>query len=99
MGFNLLVDKVIRYWLTISIDDHGETSINGLGRTVANLLAILYADDTLLAATDPLWLQQALDLLVHLFRCMGLDTNMEKTKLLLCNCGYIPTSISDRAYH
>ena len=29
---------------------------------------------------------------------MGLETNTDKTKLMLCECGYIPTKLSDQAY-
>ena len=67
MSFNILADKVIRYWLSITIDDDGNTTRDGLGRTVRDMLALLYADDTLIAATNSQWLQQALDLLVQLF--------------------------------
>ena len=98
MGFNILANKVLRYWLSITIDNDGACTITGLGHTVTDLLALLYADDTLIAATDPKWLQQAIDLLVHLFCHMCLDTNIEKTKLMLCDCGYIPTHLSDQAY-
>ena len=98
MSFNILADKVVRYWLSITIDDNGAATMDGLGRTVSDMLALLYADDTLIAATDPQWLQQALNLLVQLFCRMGLDTNVAKTKLMLCDCGFIPTAISNRAY-
>ena len=54
MGFNLLADKVIQYCLSITINNDGTTTIRGLGRTVADMLALLYyADDTLIAATSP----------------------------------------------
>ena len=31
MGFNLLADKVIHYWLSITINHNGNTAISGLG--------------------------------------------------------------------
>ena len=68
MSFNILADKVIRYWLSLTVDDNGDATILGLGQTVANWLAVLFADDTLVASMNPHWLQQALDLLVQLFQ-------------------------------
>jgi Reverse transcriptase (RNA-dependent DNA polymerase) len=82
--FNILMDNVIRYWLQLVIEDEGEASTTGLGLTVAERLALFYADDGLIASTNTQWLQQALDALVTLFRRIGLETNVAKTKMMTC---------------
>jgi Reverse transcriptase (RNA-dependent DNA polymerase) len=82
--FNILMDNAIRYWLTIVVNDDGTASTTGMGRTIADHLALFYADNGLIAATDLPWLQQAMDILVSLLRQMGLETNITKTKMMTC---------------
>jgi hypothetical protein len=50
--FNMMEDKVLRYWLQLVIDDDGSMRDHGFGATVDAKLAIFYADDGLLSSAD-----------------------------------------------
>lgn len=98
MLFNMEEDKVIRHWLSLALPADNTASDNGLGSTVKEKLVAFYADDGLLSATDSDWLQRALDILIGLFRRVGLSTNVSKSKMMACYPGYYPTKLSDKAY-
>lgn len=87
----------MRHWLTLVVDDSSAASV-GLGETAAEKLALFCADDGLLSAVDPDWLQPALDILIGLFRRIGLATNTSKTKLMTCHPATIQTTVSNLAY-
>ena len=46
--------------------------------------AVFYADDGMVGATDPKWLQGAFSALVALFDRVGLQTNVDKTVSMAC---------------
>jgi hypothetical protein len=54
---------------------------------VATFFAILYVDDAYLALRDLEFPQQLLDILVCLFACVGLETNVQKTQTMTCTLG------------
>lgn len=81
--FNIVVDAIICYWLSI-VGDKMTEGIDGVGHSVAERLAAFYADDGLLAARSPEWLQSGFSWLVELFKRVGLMTNSEKTKAMTC---------------
>jgi hypothetical protein len=56
--FNIVVDAVIRYWLTLVLDDGSE--YDGFGRTVREQLVLFYVNDGLIAARNHEWLQMAM---------------------------------------
>jgi len=64
--FNIVVDSVVRYWMTIMVGDGGASAITRF--TVKELLLLFYADDGMIASRDPAWLQEALTARVALFR-------------------------------
>lgn len=80
------------------IEDPQESSANGLGKTVKELMAMFYADDGFTSSIDNKWLQVSLQVLVDLFKCIGLDTNVAKTKTMTCLPPTVITHISTRAY-
>jgi len=63
------------------------------------LMAIFYADDTLIASRDPELLQEAVDVIVGLFKYVGLRTNTKKTKVMTCLPGKIRTRHSDEVHN
>jgi hypothetical protein len=80
--FNILVDCVIRHWLSLVIDD-ARVIVDGMGLTVKDRLGLSYADDCILSSTNRVWLQiMALDVLLSLFRRLGLQCNAAKTKTM-----------------
>ena len=46
-------------------------------------------EDGRIAGRDHEWVQNALTVTVAMFRRMGLETNLEKTKLMVCTPGFI----------
>ena len=49
----------------------------------------LYTDDGRIAGRDYDWFQDFLTVMVAMFRRMGSDANLEKTKLMLCTPSFI----------
>jgi Reverse transcriptase (RNA-dependent DNA polymerase) len=94
--FNIVIDAVVRYWLSLVLD--GAESDDGVGRSVAEQLALFYADDGLIAARNSEWLQAAINCLTELFARVGLRMNTSKTKVMTCTTGYISTRVSSPAY-
>lgn len=94
--FNIVTDVVVWHWLSVVSDnpDH----VHGLGPDIKDKAALFYADDGLLGSTDPDWLQQAFDVLVDLFERVGLRTNTDKTKVMICMPGHIRDRVSAAAY-
>ena len=63
--FNVVVDAVVRHWLYLATQEavrRGER-----GRERRHQAALFYADDGMIASTDPRWLQWAFTILVGLF--------------------------------
>ena len=94
--FNIVVDAVVRYWLsmvsTAAIANHG------LGIEVCNKLALFYADDGLVASRDPRWLQPAFEQLMTIFARVGPEANTTITKAMICVPGHIGVHLPTAAY-
>ena len=63
--FNVVVDAVVRHWLLLATQEaerRGER-----GRERRHQAALFYADDGMVALSDPCWLQWAFPILVGLF--------------------------------
>ena len=74
--FNVVVDAVVRHWVTIAVTEAEKRRERGMeGRHQA---ALFYADDGMLTSSDPQWLQWAFTQLVGLFDRVGLNTNTGK---------------------
>ena len=74
--FNVVVDAVVRHWLQLATQEaerRGER-----GREGRHQAALFYADDGMIASSDPRWLQWAFTVLVVLFDRVGLKTNQRK---------------------
>ena len=50
---------------------------------------VFCVDDDWIAGKDKIWVQDALTVTVPMFRRLGLETNLEKTKTLVFTPGYI----------
>ena len=80
--FNVVVDAVVRHWLLLATQEaerRGER-----GRERRHQAALFYADDGMIASTDPRWLQWDFTILVGLFDRVGLKTNQRKTVSMAC---------------
>ena len=71
--FNVVVDAVVRHWVTLAVTESETRGVRGReGRPQA---ALFYADDGMIASSNPQWLQWAFTQLVGLFDRVGLNTN------------------------
>ena len=94
--FNVVVDAIIRHWVTVVTPT--EAGMGGLGLTTIDLEAYLYSDNGLMASTQPERLQRAFDVLNGLFDQVILRTNTAKTVGMVCQLCHIPGGISEEAY-
>ena len=80
--FNVVVDAVVCHWVTLAVDEsetRGERGRKGRHQT-----ALFYADNGMVASSDPCWLQWAFATLVELFDRVGLKKNVRKTVSMTC---------------
>jgi hypothetical protein len=94
--FNIVVDAVVRCWLSQVCG--ADAALSGLGYEVKNKCVLFYADDGLLAGRKKEWVQDGFDVLIGLFERVGLRTNTGKTKAMICMPGHISGRQSDEAY-
>ena len=72
--FNIIVNAVVCEWLRLmreTLDDSG----GYLSTQIEALFTIFYVDDGYIASRDAEFLQEALDILVDMFKRVGLATN------------------------
>ncbi len=65
---------------------------------MAMFFAIFYIDDTYLASQDAGFLQHALNILVDLFKRVGLQMNTSKTQSMICTPGQIWMQLPTESY-
>ena len=92
----MVVDAVICHWVTVVTPT--EAGTGGLGLTIIKLTAYLYADDDLVASTQPERLQRSFDFLTNLFDRFGMRTNKMKTVGMVCQPCPTPGGMSEVAY-
>ena len=90
--FNVVVDAVVRHWVTMALakaEKRGERGNEGRHQA-----ALFYADDGMVASSDPRWLQWVFDTLVSLFERLGLRTNVSKTvSMVFRPCQAAPSGV------
>ena len=59
---------------------------------------VIYADDGRIAGRYHEWFQDELTVKVVMLRRMGLDTNLKKTKAMVCTPGFIWGKYGNTAY-
>ncbi len=97
--FTILVDAVAREWVQqLWEESELELEEKVITKLMAAFFVIFYIDDAYLASRDPEFLQQALNILVDLFACVGLKTNMRKTQTMICTLGRISTQLPTASY-
>jgi hypothetical protein len=94
--FNIVVDAVVRYWLSLVCGEN--IAANGFGYEVKEKCVLFYADDGLLSSRKKEWVQESFDVLIGIFERVGLRTNTTKTQAMICTPGYISSRQSDDAY-
>ena len=94
--FNMVVDAVVRNWATLVIvGAEDQSECGNQGRHQASLF---YADDGMVALSDPLWLQVAFNTQIGLFDRVCLQTNVVKTVGMVCRPYLAARNQSGAAY-
>ena len=93
---NVVVDAVVRHWSTIAVTE-AETR-GEWGREGRHKASLFYADDGMLASSDPQWIQWAFSQLVGLFDRVGLKTNSGKMVSMTCRPCNTTGNKSEDAY-
>ncbi len=94
--FNVYVDAVIREWLCWLIN---KEAASGVFSEACREIVAFFVDDRLVRSRDPIWLQSTIDILITLFEGIGLRTNPDKTKVMMCVPGNIRVAHTEAAYH
>ena len=96
MIFNIVVDAVGR--ATLEVVCGPQEARHGMGWEAGESNLTFYADDGRIGGRDHIWVQDALMVSVAMFRRMGLETNLEKKKALVCTPRYIWGKWSEVVY-
>ena len=94
--FNVVVDAVICHWVMVMTPI--EAGMGGLGLTIIDLAAYFYADNGVVASSQPERLQRAFDVLTGLFDWVSLRTNKERTVVVVCQPCHAPGRMLKEAY-
>ena len=94
--FNVVVDEVVRHWVTVMVEGAEERGERGQEGRHHN--ALFYADDGIVASSDPQLLQGVFSTLVSLFDRVGLRTNVGKTVGMVCRPYQAAGTQSEEAY-
>ena len=94
--FNVVVDAVVRHWVTGIIAD---TEARGnLGQEGRHQAVLFYTDDGMVALSEPRWLQGAFNTLVGMFDRVGLRKNIRNTVKMVCHLCQAAGNLSTEAY-
>ena len=87
---------MVRHWLTIAVTEAEKRRERG--REGRHQAALFYADDSMLASSNPQWLHWAFTHLAGLFDRVGLNTNSRKTVSMTCRPCSTTGNRSEEAY-
>ena len=94
--FKVVVDKVAQHRVTRVIPDSESTG--ELGQEGRHKAALFYADNIMVASSDPVWMQGAFTALVGLFDRVVLRTNVGKTVGMVCHPCQAAGNLTMEAY-
>ena len=80
--FNVVVDVVVRNWVTVviaGVEEQGER-----GKESRHQAALLYVDNGMVDSSELRWIQGEFNTLVGLFDRVGLHTNVWNTVSMVC---------------
>ena len=93
---NVVVDAVVRHWVQGVVE---EAEAQGeLGQEGRHQAELFYADDGMVASSDPAWIQGAFNALVGLFDRVVLQKNVRKTVRMVCHPFQAAGNITKAAY-
>ena len=85
--FNIVVDAVVR---EVRLEVFGpHEAHHGFGWAVVEHNIVFYADDVRISGCKSIWVQTTLTAVVSIFDRVGLQTNLGKTRSMVCTLGLI----------
>ena len=94
--FNIVVDAVV--WEVLEAVCSPHEAQYGMGWATGEINLVLYVDERRISVQDHEWVQDALTVIVDMFRRMGLEANIEKIKVMLSTPGFIWGKWGETAY-
>ena len=94
--FNVVADAVVRHWFTVIVEVSYDRSRRRQEGRHQN--SLFYADDIMVASSDPRWLQGVFGTLAGLFDRLGLNTNVGKTVRMVYRPCQASVMYSETAY-
>ena len=85
--FNIILDAVVRS--TLKEICGTQEAQHGFGWSVGEHNICFYTDGGRISGQDPIWVQSVLTTMVRMFEIVGLQTNLDKTKAMICTPGFI----------
>ena len=85
--FNMIVDAVVR--ATLQDICGPQEAQHGFGWSAGEHTIYFYADNGQISGKDLIWEQAALTKMVIMFERVGLHTDLNKTKAMICTPGFI----------
>ena len=79
------MEVIIPHGVGLMVDN--EAGPDGFGNTVADKMKLFYAYYGLIDSINPVWMQWVFGILIGLFECFGIITNMEKMVTMVCQPG------------
>ena len=92
----MVVDAVFCHWVMGFIVD--ADALGKLGKQGRHQAALFYADDGIVASSDPHWILGAFNTLVGLFDRVGLQENVMKTVDMVCHPCQAAGNLTTEAY-
>ena len=77
--------------------EYQKVAHDGLEEIVVRCLGVFYADNGMVGYHNLDWLQNAMNVLVGLFRRYGLASNVAKSRTISCQTGALRTGMSEEA--
>ena len=96
MIFNIVVDAVVRAVLEEVCSP--QEAQHGMVWALGEIKLVFYGYDGEIFGRYHEWVQDALAVTVAMFRGMGLETNLKKTKAMVCTPGFIWGKWGEMAY-
>ena len=94
--FNIMVEAVVRAFLLEVYGPQEAHHVFGWAAGEHNI--VFYADDGRIAGRNNIWVQTTLIAMVRTFERVGLQKNLGKTKVMMCNQGFIWVQHGTAAY-
>ena len=85
--FNIILDAVVR--ATLQEICGPQEAQHGFGWSEGEHSICFYADGGRISGRDLIWVQTALTTMVRMFERVGFQTNLNKTKAMICTPGFI----------